>query len=68
MPVTYSTDSAGPSTRRSLTGAMSAPTYTYTDYETLTKAELAAEAEARGLAKSGTKAELVARLEENDAA
>lgn len=66
MPVTYSTDSAGPSTRRSLTGVMSAPAYT--DYETLTKAQLAAEAEARGLAKSGTKAELVARLEENDAA
>jgi hypothetical protein len=37
------------------------------DYSSMTKAELVALAEARGLATSGTKAELVARLEEADA-
>lgn len=40
----------------------------YTDYHELTKAALVAEAESRGLAKTGTKAELMARLEEDDAA
>lgn len=36
-------------------------------YETWSNDELSAECESRGLAKSGTKAELVARLEEDDA-
>jgi hypothetical protein len=36
-------------------------------YEEMTKAELEAELEARGLPKTGNKAELVARLEEDDA-
>jgi hypothetical protein len=35
-------------------------------YEDWTKDELAAELESRGLAKSGTKAELIARLQEDD--
>lgn len=37
------------------------------DYDDLTKDELAEELESRGLAKSGSKAELIARLEESDA-
>lgn len=37
-------------------------------YADMTKDELAAELESRGLAKSGNKDELVARLEEDDAA
>lgn len=37
-------------------------------YEDWSKAELAEEAENRGLAKSGTKEELVARLQEDDEA
>jgi hypothetical protein len=36
--------------------------------EAMSKDDLVAEAEARGLAVSGTKAELVARIEEHDAA
>ena len=35
-------------------------------YEGMTKAELEAELEARGLPKSGNKDELIARLEEDD--
>jgi len=38
------------------------------DYDELTKAELEEELEGRGLAKTGNKAELIARLEEADAA
>jgi SAP domain len=38
------------------------------DYESMTNADLQAELESRGLATSGTKAELIARLEEDDAA
>jgi len=38
------------------------------DYDDLTKAELEDALEARGLAKTGNKAELIARLEEDDAA
>lgn len=37
-------------------------------YAGMTKAELEDELEARGLAKSGNKDELIARLEEDDAA
>lgn len=37
-------------------------------YGSWTKDELSDEAEKRGLPKSGTKAELIARLEEDDAA
>jgi hypothetical protein len=37
-------------------------------YDSWTKDELSAELEKRGLSKSGNKAELVARLEEDDAA
>lgn len=37
-------------------------------YDEMTKAELEAELDARGLAKTGKKAELIARLEEDDAA
>lgn len=62
MPVRYSEGSAGPSTRRALTGVAQAPSYA-PDYESWTKAELVAAAEARGLAKTGTKAELIARLQ-----
>lgn len=36
-------------------------------YESWTNAELSAELESRGLPKSGSKAELIARLEEDDA-
>ncbi len=61
MPVHYSEDSAGPSTRRSLLGVMPAPSYAF-DYESWTKADLQAELEARGLPKAGNKAELIARL------
>ena len=38
-----------------------------TDYSELTNADLQAELESRDLATSGTKAELIARLEEDDA-
>jgi hypothetical protein len=38
------------------------------DYSTMSKADLVAEAENRGLDSSGTKADIVARLEEADAA
>lgn len=37
------------------------------EYEEWTKDELAAELESRDLAKTGNKAELIARLEEDDA-
>lgn len=37
------------------------------DYQDWTKAELSAELESRGLPKSGTKDELIARLEADDA-
>ena len=37
------------------------------DYAAMTNADLQAELESRGLATSGTKAELIARLEEDDA-
>lgn len=50
--------------------AKTAATETTTDevppYDTWSKPELVQEAEARGLATTGTKAELVARLEEDD--
>lgn len=36
------------------------------DYRSMSKDELSAELESRGLAKSGNKAELIARLEEDD--
>ena len=49
-----------PMYRRSL--ADSAPS----GYDDWTKDELAAELESRGLAKSGTKAELIERLQEDD--
>lgn len=58
MPVRYSALSAGPSTRRNAPQA-AAPSV---DYAKLSKAELQQEASARGLATSGTKADLVARL------
>jgi hypothetical protein len=41
---------------------------TATEYADMTNADLQAELESRGLATSGTKAELIARLEEDDAA
>ena len=60
MPVRYSNESSGPSTRRV---EMLEPTVTVrTDFAKLTKAELVAVAELRGVATSGTKAELLARL------
>lgn len=43
------------------------PEGTTGNYDELSKDELAAEAEARGLPRSGTKDELIARLEDNDA-
>lgn len=38
------------------------------DYDDMSKAELVELAEVRGLTKSGNKADLIARLEEDDAA
>ncbi len=66
MPVTYSDQSAGPSTRRAAgeqwseggggTGAA------VTSSSQMTKAELVALAKERGVATSGTKNELISRL------
>ena len=50
-----------PKYERSLAGTTAS-----SDYEDWTKDELAAELESRGLAKSGTKAELIERLTEDD--
>jgi hypothetical protein len=62
MPVRYSDQSAGPSTRRS--GEDSGfVDYDY-DYSTFTKAELKAAAEEKGVSSLGTKAELIARMSE----
>lgn len=65
MPVHYSKDSAGPSTRRALLGVMYFEP-TGPEYDSWTKAELVAEAKARGLAATGTKADLIARLRSGD--
>lgn len=63
MPVRYSEHSRGPSTRRAvLTPAMVEDLA----YYTWTKAELKAEAESRGLPTSGTKNDLIERLQEEN--
>lgn len=49
------------------TGGAPAAEAEESDYESYTVDELQAELESRGLPKSGTKAELIARLEEDDA-
>lgn len=59
MPVRYSKDSAGPSTRRVLSQEMIEDM----EYYSMSKAELQAEAEKLGLPKSGTKNELIERLQ-----
>lgn len=64
MPVRYSEHSSGPSTRRG--GQYVEEPVSQFDYASLTKAELQAALDSRGLPKSGSKAELVARLEEAD--
>lgn len=65
MPVRYSAQSAGPSTRRGrvVLGPEQLKDLAYYD---MTKAELQAEAEERGLPKSGTKDDLIQRLQESD--
>lgn len=65
MPVHYSEQSSGPSTRRARMGVE----YFSPDvasYEGWTKAQLKEEAEARGLSGAGTKAELTKRLQASD--
>lgn len=59
MPVRYSNESSGPSTRQA---SGEQPPRVVADLSTLTKAQLVAVAELRGVATSGTKAELLARL------
>lgn len=59
MPVRYSDQSSGPSTRRAKEDQPEEPIGDYSEY---TKAELQEVAEALGLPTSGTKAVLIARL------
>ena len=63
MPVSYSSHSAGPMTRRVVLGPEQMKDLAY--YE-MTKAELQAAAKARGLSTSGTKDALIQRLQETD--
>lgn len=63
MQARYSKRSAGPSTRRAMLGPEQVKDLTY---YSLTKAELQDEASKRGLPKSGTKDDLIQRLQEND--
>jgi hypothetical protein len=60
MPVRYSLESAGPSTRRN-TRDEDVSLY-YVDYKKMTKAELQQVAADLGLDTSGTKSALVARI------
>lgn len=62
MPVRYSEHSAGPSTRRATPDAPPA----LASYEGWTKNELVEELVKRGFSKAGSKAVLIARLEEDD--
>lgn len=65
MPVSYSRNSAGPSTRRTrvVLGPEQIKDLSYYD---MTKTELQAEAEKRGLLKSGNKDVLIQRLQASD--
>lgn len=58
MPVRYSVESAGPSTRRATTHDVGY----HVDYTKMTKAELQQVAADLGLDTSGTKSALVARI------
>jgi len=64
MPVRYSDQSAGPSTRRAegVAPRESQETVAVTSSSQMTKAELAALAKERGLSTSGTKKQLIERL------
>jgi hypothetical protein len=64
MPVTYSEQSAGPSTRAAggVAPAESRPTTAATSSSQMTRAALVALAKERGLSTSGTKRELISRL------
>ena len=64
MPVRYSEHSAGPSTRASAQYVEDA--VPAISYSSLTKAQLQEALETRGLPTSGNKADLIARLEEDD--
>lgn len=64
MPVRYTEESSGPSTRAR---QVSPQASTEAGYEEWTKDALQAELEERGLAKTGNKDELIARLLEADA-
>ena len=63
MPVRYTEESAGPSTRRVVVTPQMAEDLSLFS---LTKAELVAEAEKRGLPKTGTKDELIERIMSDD--
>lgn len=64
MPVSYSDQSAGPSTRRAegVVAPESRPTAAVTSSSQMSKAELQALSEERGLPTSGTKKQLIERL------
>lgn len=62
MPVRYSLESSGPSTRRAQPAGGTSAEFTLFDYAAMTKAQLRALAEERGAATSGTKDDLIARL------
>ena len=68
MPVRYSPESAGPSTRQrgNLPSLPFVGEYENWTYENWSKPELVAELERRGLPKTGNKPDLIARLEESD--
>jgi hypothetical protein len=64
MPVSYSDQSAGPSTRRAngVPVAESRPTQAVTSSSQMSKAALQELASSRGLPTTGTKAQLIDRL------
>jgi hypothetical protein len=62
MPVTYSEESAGPSTRGLGGDGVSRPTTAVTSSSQMTKAALQELAESRGLPTSGSKSDLIDRL------
>ena len=63
MPVQYSDESSGPSTRRVV---FTPRMISDLNYFTMTKAELQDELERRGLPKSGSKDELIERILNDD--